>query len=119
MIHRGVARLRPAGPQEEEHSLTPLSDARHALTMAEEAQAVVRTCVEDLCWVVSGLGISQAGPEALARRFHETYERLAPDFGQIREAPVVPWEQVPQVNRDLMVAVCAELLSHHPTISST
>jgi hypothetical protein len=50
-------------------------------------------------------------PEELAVRFHETYERLAPDFGyQTREASAKPWAEVPEQNRALMVAVCAELL---------
>jgi hypothetical protein len=46
--------------------------------------------------------------EALARRFHETYERLAPSFGyetrqETREFdPTTP-------NGRLMIAVCTEL----------
>ncbi len=48
--------------------------------------------------------------EALAKRFHEVYERLAPDFGyETRRESAVPWEQVPEQNRDLMVAVCDEI----------
>jgi hypothetical protein len=48
--------------------------------------------------------------EALARRFHETYERLAPKYGyETREASAKPWEQVPKNNRQLMIAVCAEV----------
>lgn len=50
--------------------------------------------------------------EALARRFHESYERLAPRFGyQTRRDSAKPWEAVPQQNRDLMTAVCEELLA--------
>lgn len=50
--------------------------------------------------------------EDLARRFHETYERLAPDFGyETRRASAKPWAEVPEQNRALMVAVCAELLT--------
>jgi hypothetical protein len=50
--------------------------------------------------------------EALARRFHETYERLAPEHGyETRKASAVPWEDVPEPNRALMVAVASELLS--------
>jgi hypothetical protein len=49
--------------------------------------------------------------EELARRFHEHYERLAPDFGyDTREASAVPWEQVPEPNRSLMIAVATEVL---------
>jgi hypothetical protein len=49
--------------------------------------------------------------EDLARRFHETYERLAPSFGyETREASAKPWSEVPENNRNLMIAVCAEIL---------
>ena len=46
-------------------------------------------------------------PELLARRFHEAYERLAPDFGyKTREASAVPWDDVPEANKALMIATC-------------
>lgn len=48
--------------------------------------------------------------EHYAKKFHETYERLAPGFGyETREASRVPWEQVPENNKRLMIAVCAEM----------
>jgi len=51
------------------------------------------------------------GPEDVARLFHETYERLAPDFGyETRRESAVPWEDVPEQNKRLMVAVAAEIL---------
>lgn len=50
--------------------------------------------------------------EKLAQRFHETYERLAPDFGyRTREASAKPWSEVPDKNKSLMIAVCAEILA--------
>jgi hypothetical protein len=50
-------------------------------------------------------------PEVVARKFHETYEQLAPAFGyETREESAKPWEQVPEANRKLMIAVCAQLL---------
>lgn len=50
-------------------------------------------------------------PEQLAQRFHETYERLAPQFGyETRRASAKPWAEVPENNRQLMTAVCAEML---------
>jgi hypothetical protein len=53
----------------------------------------------------------QPTPEELARAFHETYERLAPSFGyETRRESAVPWEAVPEANKNLMIAVCAELL---------
>lgn len=59
--------------------------------------------------------ITETTPEALAQRFHETYERLAPGFGyETREASAVPWDDVPEANKALMVAVCAEILDGEP-----
>jgi len=49
--------------------------------------------------------------EALARMFHETYERLAPSFGyETRKDSAVPWEDVPEKNKKLMIAVAGEIL---------
>ena len=48
--------------------------------------------------------------EELAKKFHEIYERLAPDFGySTRKASAVPWEDVPEANKKLMIAVCSEI----------
>lgn len=49
--------------------------------------------------------------EALARAFHEAYERLAPRFNyQTRRDTAVPWDHVPDNNRALMCAVVAEVV---------
>jgi hypothetical protein len=50
--------------------------------------------------------------EALARRFHDTYERLAPDHGwETQESTrAKPWDEVPAHNRELMLATVAALL---------
>jgi hypothetical protein len=51
-------------------------------------------------------------PEDLARLFHTTYERLAPSFGyETRRESAKPWDEVPDQNRRLMIAVCAEVLT--------
>jgi hypothetical protein len=48
---------------------------------------------------------------AVARRFHEVYEELAPRFGyETRQASAVPWEQVPQANRSLMISTINRLV---------
>jgi len=53
--------------------------------------------------------------EKLAKRFHETYERLAPRFGYVtREDSAVSWENVPEQNKNLMIAVCSELINKIP-----
>lgn len=50
--------------------------------------------------------------ESVAKLFHETYERLAPAFKyETREATRVPWEDVPEQNKHLMIAVTAEVLA--------
>jgi hypothetical protein len=52
-----------------------------------------------------------ANAEQIAQAFHETYERLAPDFGyETREASAKPWAEVPEQNRSLMVAVVQALI---------
>ena len=49
--------------------------------------------------------------EKIARSFHEAYEDLAPSHGyKTREASAVPWEQVPEQNKSLMIAVAGKLL---------
>ena len=46
----------------------------------------------------------------LAQIFHETYERLAPQYGyETRKDSAVAWENVPAKNRALMIAVCAKI----------
>lgn len=49
--------------------------------------------------------------EALARLFHAIYERLAPEHGyKTRDASAVPWEDVPDDNKRLMIATAVEVL---------
>lgn len=53
--------------------------------------------------------------EDLARLFHETYERMAPDHGyDTRKASAVPWAEVPEKNRNLMIAVAGHILAPRP-----
>lgn len=47
---------------------------------------------------------------ALARRFHELYEDMAPAAGyETRRETRVPWDDLPPNNRFLMVSVCAAI----------
>lgn len=49
--------------------------------------------------------------EWLAQQFHEAYERLAPSYSyQTREASAKPWAEVPENNRQLMVATVDDLI---------
>ncbi|HEX8035581.1 MAG TPA: caspase family protein [Ktedonobacterales bacterium] len=51
-------------------------------------------------------------PESVAKLFHETYERLAPVFNyETRERTRVPWDQVPEQNKRLMIATAADVLA--------
>ncbi len=50
--------------------------------------------------------------ESVARLFHETYERLAPSFDyHTRDATAKPWKEVPERNKQLMIATAAEVLA--------
>jgi hypothetical protein len=63
----------------------------------------------------SALSASPAEPEEtteIARLFHEAYERLAPQFGyETRRQSAVPWDEVPENNRRLMIATVSEVLA--------
>lgn len=49
--------------------------------------------------------------EGIAKAFHESYERQAPKHGyETREDSAKPWEEVPEQNKGLMVAVVEDLL---------
>ncbi len=50
--------------------------------------------------------------EELARAFHESYERLAPQYNyRTRRGSAVPWEDVPESNRRLMIATAGEVIN--------
>lgn len=66
---------------------------------------------ETLCPMCAEYDIMVPTPEQLAPFFHETYERLAPDFGYTtREASAKPWADVPDQNKHLMIAVAKVVL---------
>lgn len=49
--------------------------------------------------------------ERIARAFHETYERLAPTHGwQTQERSRRAWDDVPDENKSLMIAVARALI---------
>ena len=48
--------------------------------------------------------------EQIARAFHETYIRLAPESGMVPVPPAIPWAGLPEQDRQLMVAVMQALL---------
>lgn len=49
--------------------------------------------------------------EQLAQFFHETYNRLAPEFGhRKRQAKAKPWTELSESNKNLLTAVAREML---------
>lgn len=62
----------------------------------------------------------QSVAEQVAQQFHETYERLAPEHGyRTREASAKPWADVPDTNKQLMIAVVYELLTRRVITATT
>jgi hypothetical protein len=55
-------------------------------------------------------------PEELARKFHETYERLAPDYGYVTRLDTQAFD-TDSANGRLMIAVCKEILYASSTTS--
>lgn len=56
----------------------------------------------------------------LAKLFHETYERLAVECDwQTQKSCQVPWDELPENNKTLMLAVCSELTEHYPNALPT
>lgn len=55
--------------------------------------------------------LDERAAQYVAVCFHSHYERLAPDFGYVtRPDSAVPWSQVPEQNRRLMVAVAGHVI---------
>ena len=55
--------------------------------------------------------------DVLPKRLHNAYEQLAPLHGYVtRPESAVPWEQVPEPNRTLMIAAVSLALDAAPTI---
>lgn len=70
--------------------------------------------------LTEGARVPEGAAEILAEKFHETYERLAPEYGyRTREASAKPWAEVPENNKALMVAVASELLSRVSVTATT
>lgn len=57
------------------------------------------------------MGLEAMTAEELAQLFHDTYEKLAPDYGyETRKASAVLWSDVPEPNKSLMIAVADKVL---------
>lgn len=57
--------------------------------------------------------LSEVDPAELARVFHDTYESLAPVYDyKIRTTSAVPWEDVLENNRKLLIATIEVVLGH-------
>lgn len=60
------------------------------------------------------MSTSEAAPEFpwsreadIAEAFHDSYERLAPEFDA---AAGVPWQELPEINKKRMIATAKDLL---------
>jgi len=59
-------------------------------------------------------------PEQLAKLFHDTYERLAPQYGyKTRKASSLDWDEVPELNKELMIETCKVILKANVITSDT
>jgi hypothetical protein len=100
--------------REEESTSTPCPTCGGPLEGGEGSRCSRSACPTNLMTIVPREDTERTDAETLARRFHETYERFAPDYGyKTREASAVPWDEVPDANRSLMIAVCRELQGDH------
>lgn len=55
--------------------------------------------------------VASESAEIIAQMFHEAYEALAPEYGyRTREASAKPWDEVPENNRNLMIATVTAVL---------
>ena len=60
------------------------------------------------------LVLEDTHPEQMAKVFHETYENLANEFGyETRKQSAVPWDKVPDKNKQLMIATCKQVIAHY------
>jgi hypothetical protein len=56
-------------------------------------------------------GVAGRTPEEIARAFHDAYEALAPHFSyETRPESAKPWDEIPERNRDLMIATVRAVL---------
>lgn len=109
-IERVARLLRDVAREYDDRSDLPEFDKLHP-----ETRARFRAMAADALRATPPGDGATGEAEALAQRFHEAYERLAPSFGyETRRESAKPWGEVPEQNRRLMVAVCAELLAALP-----
>jgi len=59
-----------------------------------------------------GLGVEPVKPEVLAAMFHNLYESLAPKFGYESRFKNVEFDDLPENNRKLMIAVCRVIMDN-------
>ena len=76
----------------------------------EERLGKIESQLSELIELLSCDDCDCESPEDMAKKFHEAYERLAPEFGYAtKKDSAVHWDYVPKENKNLMIAVCKEL----------
>ena len=112
-IQRGLGKLYLDGKEVEVVSL----DRSYVAGQGLVNEPLTDAQLDDLLGQTFGKPPATQAPETpaerLARFFHETYERLAPEYNyETRKASAVPWQLVPENNKRLMIAVAGEILEH-------
>jgi DNA-binding MarR family transcriptional regulator len=90
-----------------------LDAAKADLSKALDSNRLLAARVREL-EVAVVLPVDGRAPDAevVAKLFHEQYERLAPEFAySTRKESAVPWEDVPEKNRRLMIATVAAVFT--------
>jgi hypothetical protein len=104
-----LVRLDATSYNQVELTYHPLNE-RGQVIVGESGEAVTQTCTTQAELALTALSHMTLA-EAVAQCFHSTYERLAPEFGyETRKASSVPWKDVPDNNKRLMIAVASEVL---------
>lgn len=101
-------------PEPSDEQLQRLDHWLKAQNWADDIDRALSTlqAVNTIFGTSVGVAPVEVTRDELARQFHETYERLAPSFDySTRIESAVPWDDVPDANKSLMLAVADFLLS--------
>jgi len=109
VIIRTISISAPDSPTAEREKKCPKCDFGFLKEIVDEGwYCDNKDCVH---YQVAAPPVEQDRVEEIARQFHEAYERLAPKHGyETRKASAVPWNEVPENNRMLMMAVVEEVV---------
>lgn len=113
-LERAQAILRLAHIAATPEQLDILEHTATIVGYAFKTREEVAQCFPDL-FAIHALegGECMTPEEILAKLWHETYERMAPEFlYDTRASSAVLWSKVPADNKQLMIAVCREIIRY-------